>query len=80
MAKVFHTRLYGKFIEIKNNNRRKKLHRKNPGFNFCGGSFALPENVQIRSFFLSVFSCIRIEYGDLLRRSPYSDGMQENKD
>ena len=25
----------------------------------------------MRSFFWSVFSCIRTEYGDLLRRSPY---------
>ena len=31
-------------------------------------------------FFWSVFSCIRTEYGEILRISPYSLGMQENKD
>ena len=36
------------------------------------------KSVQIRSFFWSVFSCIRIEYGDL--QSPYSDRIQENTD
>ena len=30
--------------------------------------------------FLSVFSCIQIEYGDLLRKSPYSVQRQENTD
>ena len=30
------------------------------------------KSVQIRSFFWSVFSCIRTKYGDLLRKSPYS--------
>ena len=30
------------------------------------------KSVQIRSFSWSVFSCIRTEYGDLLRKSPYS--------
>ena len=34
--------------------------------------------VQIRSYFWSVFSCIRTEYGDLLRKSPYSVRRQEN--
>ena len=29
------------------------------------------KSVQVRSFFWSVFSCIRTEYGDLLRKSPY---------
>ena len=32
------------------------------------------KNVQIRSYFWSVFSCIRTEYGDLLRNT----GIQEN--
>ena len=35
------------------------------------------KSVQIRSFFLSVFSCIRTEYEDL-RKSPYSVWIQEN--
>ena len=30
------------------------------------------KSVQIRSFFWFVFSCIRTEYGDLLRKSLYS--------
>ena len=34
------------------------------------------KSVQIRSFFWSVFSCIRTEYED----SPYSVGIQENTD
>ena len=34
--------------------------------------------VQMRSYFWSVFSCIRIEYGDLLRKSLYSVRIQEN--
>ena len=38
------------------------------------------KSVQIRSFFWSVFSCIRTEYGDLLRKSPYSVRIQENTD
>ena len=33
---------------------------------------------QIRSFFWSVFSCIRTDYGDLLRKSSYSVRIQEN--
>ena len=38
------------------------------------------KSVQIRSYFWSVFSCIRTEYGDLLRKSPYSVCVQENVD
>ena len=38
------------------------------------------KSVQIRSYFWSVFSCICIEYGDLLRKSPYSIQIQENTD
>ena len=38
------------------------------------------KSVQIRSFFWSVFSCIRTEYGDLRSGSPYSVRMQENTD
>ena len=37
------------------------------------------KSVQIRSFFWSIFSCIRAEYGDLLRKSPYLVQMRENK-
>ena len=38
------------------------------------------KSVQIRSFFWSVFSGIRTEYEDLLRKSPYSVRMRENTD
>ena len=38
------------------------------------------KSVQIRSFSCYVFSCIRTEYGDLLRKSPYSIRIQENTD
>ena len=39
MATVFHAWLYGRFIEIQSNLRRKKLHRTNQTSNFLGGSF-----------------------------------------
>ena len=38
------------------------------------------KSVQIQSFFWPVFFCIRIEYGDLLRKSLYSVRIQENTD
>ena len=38
------------------------------------------KNVQIRSFFWSVFSHIRTEYGDLLCKPMYSVRMRKNKD
>ena len=38
------------------------------------------KSVQIRSCFLSVFSCIRTEYVDLRSKSPYSIQIQENTD
>ena len=38
------------------------------------------KSVQIRSFFWSVFSCIRTECGDLLGKSPYSVRIQKNTD
>ena len=36
------------------------------------------KSVQIRSFFWSIFSCIRTEYWDLRSKSPYSVLVQEN--
>ena len=36
--------------------------------------------VEIRSYFWSVFSSIRTEYGDLFCKSPYSVRIQENMD
>ena len=38
------------------------------------------KSIQIRSFFWSVFSCIRSEYGEILRISPYSVRIQGNTD
>ena len=38
------------------------------------------KSVQIRSYFWSAFFCIRIEYGDLRSKSPYSIQIQENAD
>ena len=38
------------------------------------------KSVQIRSFFWSVFFCIRTEYGNLRSKSPYSVRIQENTD
>ena len=46
MAMVFHPRLYGKFIELKANLRKKKLLRTNQGFNFIGDSFSNGGNVR----------------------------------
>ena len=42
--------------------------------------FPLREKCPNAGFFWSVFSCIRTEYGDLLRKSPYSVRIQENTD
>ena len=42
--------------------------------------FHYVKSVQIRSFFLSVFSCIRTECRDLRGKSTYSIRIQENKD
>ena len=36
------------------------------------------KSVQLRSYFWSIFSCIRTEYRDLLRKSPYLIQIQEN--
>ena len=38
------------------------------------------KSVQTWRFFLSVFSCIWTEYGDILRKPPYSTQIQENTD
>ena len=38
------------------------------------------KSVQIRSFFWSVFSCVRTEYRDLLLKSLYSFQVHENTD
>ena len=45
MTVLFYARLYGRFIEIKRNLRRNKLHRMNKGSNFLGGSLSNRNNV-----------------------------------
>ena len=45
MTIVFHARLYGRFIEIKSNPRRKKLHRRNQS-SFLEGSFTNGDNAK----------------------------------
>ena len=42
---VFHAWVYGRFIQIQSNLRRKKLHRTNQGSNFLGSSFSNRDNV-----------------------------------
>ena len=43
---VFHAWPYGRFIEIQSNLRRKKLHTRNQGSNFLGGSYINRDNVR----------------------------------
>ena len=49
MTTVFYARPYGRFIEIKSNLKRKKLHRTKQSSNFLGGSFINGENVSPNS-------------------------------
>ena len=42
--------------------------------------FKCVKNVQMRSFFCSVFPCIWTKYGDLRSKSPYSVRIHENTD
>ena len=44
---VFHVRPHGRFIDIKSNHRRKKLHRTNQGSDFPGGSFSSKDKVRV---------------------------------
>ena len=46
IAAVFHALLYGRFIEIKSNLKRKELHRTNLGSNFLGSNFSDRANVK----------------------------------
>ena len=43
---IFHRRLCGRFIEIKSNFGRKKLHKTNNGSIFLRGSFSNRDNVR----------------------------------
>ena len=38
--------MYARFLEIQSNLNRKKIHRKNQGSNFYGGTFSKTENVR----------------------------------
>ena len=51
---------------------RKMFNLKNSLIGIQVSIIHCVKSVQIRSFFWSVFSCIRTEYRDLLRKSPYS--------
>ena len=44
------------------------------------GTFPLREKCPYLELFLSAFTCIRTEYGEILRISPYSVRMRENAD
>ena len=46
MTTVFHAWLYGRFIGIQSNLRRKSLHRTNQGSNCLGGSFCNRDDVR----------------------------------
>ena len=44
---VFHARPYSRFIEIKSNFGRKKLHRTIQGYNVLAGIFNSENNVRV---------------------------------
>ena len=44
------------------------------------GTFPLREKCPYLELFLSAFTCIRTEYGEILRISPYSVRMRENEE
>ena len=46
MTTVFHTWVYGRFIEIKSNLRRQKLDRRNQSFNFLRCNFSNRDNLR----------------------------------
>ena len=46
MTAVFHERLYGRYIEIQNNLRRKKLQRMIQGSNFFEDRFSKRDNTR----------------------------------
>ena len=68
MTTVFHVRLYGWFIAISSNVRKKKHHRKNQGSNFLVGSFSNGENKRIPIQFRREKNNGRILKGDFLPR------------
>ena len=45
MTTVFHARSFGRFPEIKNSLRKKKVHKTNQGFKFFGDSASIKDNV-----------------------------------
>ena len=51
MPTVFYTWPYGRFIEIQNNLRRKKLHRTNQGSNFLVDNFSNRDNIRATTHF-----------------------------
>ena len=67
------------FLGKKNGNSYSKFAHKHFLSNFAKANNSV-KSFQIRSFFWSVFSHIRTEYGEILRISPDSVRMQENTD
>ena len=51
MTTVFHARPYGRFIEIQNIVRRKKVHRTSQDSNFLGDSFSNRDNIRVPNQF-----------------------------
>ena len=47
MTTLFYAWPYDRFIEIRSNLRRKKLHRTKQGYNFLRGSFSNRDNVRV---------------------------------
>ena len=60
---------------VENQTGSEKLHDQS-----CMLTIHCLKSVQMRSFFWSVFSHIRTEYGEILRIFPYSVRMRENTD
>ena len=58
----------------------KRINKVMFHFDEKSGRSHCVKSVQIQSFFLSVFSRIRTEYGEILRISLYSVRMRENTD
>ena len=59
MKTLFQARLYGRFIEIQSNLRRKDLHRTNQGFSFIGSTFSNRDNVRAPIADIQSLFCIK---------------------
>ena len=75
-----HWLLMGQLQRRKSQDYNRYLRELPRMFNLNANNYHYVKSVQIRSIFWSVFSCIRTEYGYLLRKSPYSVRIQGNTD